>query len=74
MKPPMLTTPLARPVASCGVKVRARSKPTMEAGPPVAMAKTSTTSSHSGAGSERTSTAVQHTAMTATTASTIRDR
>ena len=36
-KPPMLTNPLARPDASTGMNVRARSKPTIDAGPPVAI-------------------------------------
>ena len=52
-KPPTLTKPLARPDASFGMNVRARSKPTIEAGPPVAIRQTSTTSIHIGAGVER---------------------
>ena len=72
--PPTFTTPFARPVASTGVNVRARSKPTIEAGPPVAMAQTRSTSNHSGDGSGRARTAPQTSAITATTASTIRER
>ena len=38
--PPMLTSPLARPIDSIGMNERARSKPTIEAGPPVAVGQT----------------------------------
>ena len=50
VKPPTLTSPLARPIACTGVKVRARSKPTIEAGPPVAVVQAITTTIHAGAG------------------------
>src|SRR3954451_6963609 len=51
-KPPALTEPLARPDASFGMNVRARSKPTIEAGPPVAIRQTSSASIHSRSGVE----------------------
>ena len=73
-KPPTLTTPLARPEASSGVNVRARSNPIMDAGPPDAVRQTSTTSSHSGDGSDRASTAVHAITIPATTLSTITER
>ena len=67
VKPPMLTTPVARPSRSEGWKVRARSKPTIDPGPPIAVTTTSSTSSHSGAGPGQSST----TAQTVTIASTM---
>ena len=72
--PPTFTTPLARPIDSCGVNERARSKPTIEAGPPAAVVQTSTTSSHIGAGVSRSSTAVHGTTMIPTTPITMNDR
>ena len=73
-KPPMLTSPLARPSDCDGVKERARSKATIEAGPPVAVVSTITTSSHSGAGVSRSSTAVQGTIIAATIPITSHER
>ena len=73
-KPPTLTKPLARPDASTGMKVRARSKPTIDAGPPVAIRQTSTTSIHTGAGVERSSTTAQPRAIAPTMPSTINER
>ena len=58
MKPPTLTSPLARPIACTGVKVRARSKPTIEAGPPVAVVHAITTTIQCGAGPDHSRTAV----------------
>ena len=48
-KPPMLTMPWAVPRVALGLNVRAKSKPTIEPGPPTEMTTISTTSSHSGA-------------------------
>ena len=73
-KPPMLTNPLALPLASAGVKLRARSKPTIDAGPPDAIAKTSRTSSHIGAGVDCISTTAHISAIQATTQMTITER
>ena len=70
----MLTKPLARPEASTGMNVRARSKPTIDAGPPVAIRQTSTTSIHIGAGVDRISTAVQPSAIATTIPSTMHER
>ena len=70
----MLTSPLARPLTSAGVKLRARSKPTIEAGPPEAIEKTSRTSSHIGAGVERSSTTAHSVAIVATTQTTNSER
>src|SRR5450756_3177889 len=47
--PPTLTIPLALPRRVGGLKVRARSNPTIEPGPPTASTTTRTTRSHSGA-------------------------
>ena len=44
-KPPMLTMPVAVPSRVGGLKLRAKSKPTIEPGPPTARTSTSTTSS-----------------------------
>ena len=73
-KPPTLTKPFARPDASFGMKVRARSKPTIDAGPPVAIRQTSTTSIHIGAGVDRASTTAQPKAIAATITSTNHER
>lgn len=70
----MFTTPLARPTASVGVKERARSKPTVEAGPPVAVTQIRTTMTGRGAGPGHVSTTAQTTLITATIPSTMRDR
>src|SRR5262245_47536263 len=73
-KPPTLTNPLARPDASFGMNVRARSKPTIDAGPPVAIRQTSTTSIHIGAGVDRARTTAHQNAIAATIASTNHER
>src|SRR5689334_22566534 len=74
VKPPTLTRPLAR-LASCGgVKERARSKATIAAGPPMAVAKVITTSSHTGAGPGHSSAAVHGTTIASTTRITMTDR
>jgi hypothetical protein len=69
-----LTRPFARPIVSSGWNVRARSKPTIEAGPPAPVTQTSTTSSHSGARPGQSSTTVQTNAMAATTPNTMCER
>ena len=48
-KPPMLTMPAAVPSVALGLKVRAKSKPTIEPGPPTEMTTISTTRSQRGA-------------------------
>ena len=58
VKPPTLTSPLARPIACTGVKERARSKPTIDAGPPLAVANAITTTSQCGGTPGQSSTAV----------------
>ena len=45
----MLTMPWAVPSVALGLNVRAKSKPTIEPGPPTEMTMTSSVSSHSGA-------------------------
>ena len=74
VKPPMLTSPLARPVSCGGVNERARSKPTIEAGPPLAVANAITTTSHVGATPGHSRTAVHGTTMVRTTPTTIHER
>ena len=74
VKPPTLTRPLARPVSCAGVKDRARSKPTIEAGPPLAVAKAITTTTQSGAAPGHSSTAVHGTTIARTTPTTIHER
>ncbi len=74
MKPPMLTMPCAVPSVALGLKVRAKSKPTIDPGPPTEMTTTRTTSSHSGARPGSASTTVQTSALLAMMASTRRDR
>ena len=74
VKPPTLTSPLARPIAWAGVKERARSKPTIAAGPPLAVAKAISTTSHVGAAPGHSSTAVHGTIIAMTIAMTIHDR
>jgi len=56
------------------VKVRARSKPTIAAGPPVAVVKAMTTTTQSGAGPGQSRTAVHGTIIAATTPMTIQER
>src|SRR3954452_16136832 len=73
-KPPTLTKPLARPDASFGMNVRARSKPTIEAARPAAIRQTSTTSIHIGAGVERARTTAHPNAIAATITSTNHER
>src|SRR6476646_6365904 len=73
-KPPTLTNPFARPEASFGMKVRARSKPTIDAGPPVAIRQTRTTSIHIGAGVDRARTTAQPHAITPTITRTNHER
>src|SRR4249919_1165632 len=73
-KPPTLTKPFARPDASFGMKVRARSKPTIDAGPPVAIKQTSTTSIHIGAGVDRARTTAHPVAIAATITRTNHER
>src|SRR3954451_24488345 len=73
-KPPTLTKPLARPDASFGMNVRARSKPTIEAGPPVAIRQTRTTSIHNGAGVDRARTTAQPHAIAPTITRTNHER
>src|SRR5450756_2414068 len=58
-KPPTLTIPLALPRRVGGLKVRARSNPTIEPGPPTASTTTRTTRSHSGARPGQSSTTAQ---------------
>src|SRR5450756_68108 len=58
-KPPTLTIPVALPRRVGGLKVRARSNPTIEPGPPTASTTTRTTSSHRGARPGQTSTTAQ---------------
>src|SRR5665647_2406200 len=58
-KPPTLTIPVALPRRVGGLKVRARSNPTIEPGPPTASTTTRTTSSHRGARPGQRSTTAQ---------------
>ena len=73
MKPPMLTMPDAVPSVARGLKVRAKSNPTIDPGPPTEMTTTRTTSSQSGARPGRASTTDQMTALLAMMQSTSRD-
>ena len=66
-----MTTPLARPTASTGVKDRARSKPTMDAGPPDAVANASTTIIQTGDGVDRSEHDRPHRAIISTTTMTM---
>ena len=61
----MLTMPCAVPSVALGLKVRAKSKPTIDPGPPTEMTTTRTISSHSGAGPGSVSTMVQMVALAA---------
>ncbi len=70
MKPPVLTMPEALPMRVGGLNVRARSKPIIEPGPPMAMSTTRTTSIHSGARPGQSSTTVQAAIAAATIHST----
>ena len=74
MNPPMLTMPCAVPSVALGLKVRAKSKPTIDPGPPTEMTTTSSVSSHSGAAVGSASTTVHIAALLAMMASTKRDR
>ena len=56
------------------MKERARSKPTIAAGPPLAMVKAITTTSHVGAAPGHSSTAVHGTTIAATTPTTMNER
>ena len=70
----MLTKPWAVPRVALGLNVRAKSKPTIEPGPPTEITRISTRSSHSGARSGRANTTVQASALLAMIANTIRER
>ena len=64
----------ATPRLALGLEVRAMSNPTTEPGPSAASTTTSTTSSHSGAGPDRPSTAVQTVTFAAMMPSSSHDR
>lgn len=72
--PPMFTMPWAVPSVVLGLKVRAKSNPTIEPGPPIEITTIRTTSSHSGARLGRASTTVQIRALLAMIARTRCDR
>ena len=72
--PPTLTMPVALPRRSGGLKVRAKSKPIIEPGPPRASPSTSRTSTHSGARPGQASTSVQTVTVTVRMPSTSHDR
>ena len=59
----MLTMPCAVPSVALGLKVRAKSKPTIEPGPPTEITTIRTTSSHSGARPGSASTTVHARAL-----------
>ena len=63
MKPPTLTIPVAVPSRWAGLKVRAKSKPIMEPGPPTARVTTSAARSQSGARPGTSRTAAQAVAV-----------
>src|SRR6476469_8059729 len=69
--PPTLTMPVALPSRVGGLNVLARSKPTMEPGPPTAVTTTRTTSTGRGARPGHRSTTA-HTVMIAATIARIR--
>ena len=48
MNPPTLTMPVAVPIRCAGLNVRAKSKPIMDPGPPMASTTTRPASSHRG--------------------------
>src|SRR3954471_23915562 len=72
--PPWLMMPVALAIRSDGLDVRPRSKPIIEAGPPIPTITTSSTRSHSGAGPRQVSTTVQITTIDDTMLSTNVDR
>ncbi|MDI2022123.1 hypothetical protein PJL18_02652 [Paenarthrobacter nicotinovorans] len=73
MKPPTLTIPVAVPIRCEGLNVRAKSKPIMEPGPPMASTTTKRTRSQSGARSGRRSTAAHAMAVAVVIKRTIAD-
>ena len=69
-KPPTLTIPLAEPYARMGLKLRAKSNPMREPGPPTAITSSRTTTSHTGGWPGHASSTVHTTAMAMTMPST----
>ena len=72
--PAWLMIPLALASRSAGLDVRARSKPIIEAGPPIPITWVSTTSSQNGAGPGQARTAVHTATIVQTMVSTVVER